>query len=188
MSGQLYFTDRVADFVAGWVAGCAGVLVSHPFDTIKVRLQGQGVVANAPVKYTGTIHCLLETVRKEKVYGLFKGITPPLLGTAAWNALVFGVYGNTMKALTKSEDREKYSVLHTTIAGVAVAFAQSVIICPLELIKSRLQIQTDSKHRLYKGEFVLCFFQKVQGCRYLGINAGKTRALKIEEMARHLIG
>ena len=88
-----------------------------------------------------------------------------------------------MKVLTKVEDREKYSVLHTTIAGVAVAFAQSVIICPLELIKSRLQIQTDSKHRLYKGGFV--FNAPFRSYR---IFTGNTRQLKAAEMIHFLIG
>jgi len=27
------------DFMAGWVGGCAGLLVGHPFDTLKVRQQ-----------------------------------------------------------------------------------------------------------------------------------------------------
>jgi len=39
--------DASAHFIAGWVSGCAGVLVSHPFDTVKVRLQTQGVIEGA---------------------------------------------------------------------------------------------------------------------------------------------
>ena len=87
-----------------------------------------------------------------------------------------------MKVLTKMEDREKYSVVHTTIAGVAVAFAQSVIICPLELIKSRLQIQTDSKHRLYKGGFVFD-----APLRVYRVFTGKTRQLKAVEIIHVVI-
>lgn len=33
--------SRTKDFVAGIVAGMGGLLVGHPFDTVKVRLQTQ---------------------------------------------------------------------------------------------------------------------------------------------------
>ncbi|XP_065066539.1 mitochondrial basic amino acids transporter-like [Rhopilema esculentum] len=151
MPNGAYFLDQVAEFISGWIAGCAGVLVSHPFDTVRIRLQSQGVVPDSPLKYNGTIHCLVETVKKEKVYGLFKGITPPLLGTAAWNAVVFGVYGNVMRVLSEGKEQERPSFKNTIIASVAVAFAQSLIICPMELVKCRLQVQTNSSNRLYKG-------------------------------------
>eukprot|EP00794_Sanderia_malayensis_P020318 gene20319-22317_t len=166
--------DRLADFLAGWIGGCAGVAVSHPFDTVKVRLQSQGVQGSA-VRYTGTFHCLFETVKKEKVQGLFKGITPPLIGTAAWNAIVFGVYGTSINYLAKNDAKARHSLKNISIAAVTVAFAQSVIICPVELIKSRLQIQTTSASQAeYRGvtDCVRKIYRK-NGFRgfYLGMNA-----------------
>ena len=29
----------MSEFVAGWVGGCCGILLGHPFDTLKVRQQ-----------------------------------------------------------------------------------------------------------------------------------------------------
>ena len=88
---------------------------------------------------------------------MFKGVTPPLIGTAIWNSVVFGVYGNVMRILSnedrKVDNESGYSFRKTTIASVLVGFAQSIIICPMELIKSRLQVQVDSTNKLYKGIF-----------------------------------
>ncbi len=74
--------------------GAAGVIVGHPFDTVKVRLQTQ---SNG--KYRGITHCFLSIIRQESPSGLYKGITSPLTGLAFINAICFGVYGNTLKKL-----------------------------------------------------------------------------------------
>uniref|UniRef100_A0A915L4U1 Uncharacterized protein n=1 Tax=Romanomermis culicivorax TaxID=13658 RepID=A0A915L4U1_ROMCU len=57
------------DFAAGLVGGAAGVLVGHPFDTVKARLQTQHLGGI----YKGTLHCFTEIARKESFLGLYKG-------------------------------------------------------------------------------------------------------------------
>ena len=29
----------MSEFLAGWIGGCCGILIGHPFDTLKVRQQ-----------------------------------------------------------------------------------------------------------------------------------------------------
>lgn len=60
-------------FVAGVFSGMAKLTVGHPFDTIKVRLQ-------TSTQFNGPLDCLVQTLRKEGVAGIYKGATPPLLG------------------------------------------------------------------------------------------------------------
>lgn len=64
------------NFIAGTFGGIGGVLAGHPFDTIKVRLQNQ---TSDNMKYKGTIHCMRTIVKEETVFGLFKGITSPMV-------------------------------------------------------------------------------------------------------------
>lgn len=45
------------------------------FDTIKVRLQ-----TTQEAQFRGPLDCLLQTIRKEGIAGLYKGATPPLVG------------------------------------------------------------------------------------------------------------
>ena len=72
-------------FLAGIVSGITKLLVGHPFDTIKVRLQidGSGI-------YKGPWDCFAKTVRREGLFALYKGATPPLIGWAAMDSVHMG--------------------------------------------------------------------------------------------------
>jgi solute carrier family 25 carnitine/acylcarnitine transporter 20/29 len=63
---------ELQSFIGGCFGGFAGILVSYPFDTIKVRIQNQSI---SSLCYNGAIDCLRKTVAKESViYYLFKNI------------------------------------------------------------------------------------------------------------------
>lgn len=121
------------DFIAGCLGGCAGVLVGHPFDTVKVRLQTQD---SSNKMYRGTLHCLSTIVKQESFQGLFKGMSSPMVGLAAINAIVFGVYGNIMKASSSPK-----SLQSQFLAGSTAGLIQSFVTSPMELAKTRMQLQ-----------------------------------------------
>jgi len=147
------------DFFAGCVGGCAGVLVGHPFDTIKVRIQTQD--ARNP-QYRGTFHCLSTIVRKESVKGLYKGISSPMAGVTAVNAIIFGVYGNVQRNMPCPD-----SLLSVFLAGSTAGIVQSVICSPMELAKTRLQLQADLNLTGTVGTNTKSFKDKVR-TRYSG--------------------
>ncbi|XP_065331830.1 mitochondrial basic amino acids transporter-like [Cloeon dipterum] len=125
------------DFFAGCVGGCSGVLVGHPLDTIKVRLQTQDF--RNPV-YRGTYHCFRTIVEKESVRGLYKGMSSPLAGVACVNAIIFGVQGNIQRRLSNPDSLHSHF-----IAGAAAGLSQSWVASPLELAKTRMQIQQGNR-------------------------------------------
>lgn len=155
------------DFVAGCIGGGAGVLVGHPFDTVKVRLQVQSV--DKPL-YRGTFHCFQSIIHQESVFGLYKGIGSPMMGLAFINAIVFGVQGNTMRYLGQD------TPLNQFLAGAAAGTIQCVICCPMELAKTRMQMQgtgekKKSARKLYKNSLdCLVRIYRKEGIR--GINRG----------------
>ncbi|XP_055684510.1 mitochondrial basic amino acids transporter [Lutzomyia longipalpis] len=124
------------DFVAGCLGGCAGVLVGHPFDTVKVNLQTQDY---RNPQYRGTFHCLRTIVARDSVRGLYRGMASPMAGVAFVNAIVFGVYGNVQR---RTENPN--SLISHFMAGSAAGLAQSIVCSPMELIKTRLQLQTEA--------------------------------------------
>ncbi|KAJ3330043.1 hypothetical protein HDU76_006539 [Blyttiomyces sp. JEL0837] len=128
------------DFVAGTIGGAAGVVVGHPLDTIKVRLQTQAMQAG-PKRYTGTVNCLLTIVREEKFSGLYKGMASPLIGVAVINSLLFGVYGWFLHHI--NGDRPTPTVSAIFWAGCASGLINAFVSCPMELVKIRLQNQHD---------------------------------------------
>jgi solute carrier family 25 carnitine/acylcarnitine transporter 20/29 len=113
------------------------VIVGHPLDTVKVHLQTQD--AKNP-RYRGTVHCLRSLMAKEGVRGVYKGITSPLAGVAAINAIVFGVYGNTQRNLSNPDTLKSHF-----IAGGTAGLFQSFLCSPMELAKSRLQVSDGTK-------------------------------------------
>ncbi|XP_069941873.1 solute carrier family 25 member 45 isoform X2 [Cherax quadricarinatus] len=160
------------DFVAGWIGGCAGLLVGQPMDTIKVRQQ--------TLKRMNSVNYAISIFKYEGIRGFYKGLGFPLLASGTLNSLFFGVYGNSIRWL--SEGKQKPSVSDVLIAGSAGGVAQLVVACPVDLIKIKMQMQTgSSRHDLgnsfetkYRGP-VLCLqdiYKKggVAGC-YTGFNS-----------------
>jgi solute carrier family 25 carnitine/acylcarnitine transporter 20/29 len=71
----------VIDFLSGSISGAAGVIIGHPLDTIKCRMQID------PSTYSNMLKTSLKIVRKEKIWGLFKGCLSPTLFAIPINAM-----------------------------------------------------------------------------------------------------
>lgn len=130
------------DLTAGTLAGVAQLLVGHPFDTIKVKLQAQPTPApGQPPMYSGAMDAVRKTIAAEGAKGLYAGIGPPLATVAVFNAVLFTARGQ-MENLLRSSPEEKLSVGKQFIAGGGAGFAVSFVACPTELVKCRLQAQS----------------------------------------------
>ncbi|KAG5228720.1 Mitochondrial carnitine/acylcarnitine carrier family protein [Salix suchowensis] len=119
------------DLTAGTVGGAAQLIVGHPFDTIKVKLQSQPapLPGQAP-KFAGAVDA-----------GLYKGMGAPLATVAAFNAVLFSVRGQ-METLLRSQPGAPLTVNQQVAAGAGAGVAVSFLACPTELIKCRLQAQS----------------------------------------------
>ncbi|KAK1422367.1 hypothetical protein QVD17_25443 [Tagetes erecta] len=141
-------------YVAGLVSGVSMVIVGHPFDTVKVKLQKHNTEAHG-FKYRSGFHCTTRILKTEGVRGLYRGATPSFVGMAIESSLVFGIYSQTKQALQGGDFNRKPE---PHIIVPSAAFAGSIIsfvLCPSELLKCRMQIQgTDSvvpNYRKYSG-------------------------------------
>ena len=63
------------DYIAGVAGGVAVVVVGHPFDTTKTRLQ-----TSPRGYYTGTLDCVRKTLSAEGPRGFYAGMLSPLVG------------------------------------------------------------------------------------------------------------
>lgn len=130
------------DFVAGCFGGAAQLVVGHPFDTIKVKLQSQPKPppGEAPM-YNGAFDATKKTLAEQGPRGLFKGMGAPLATVAFFNAVLFTSRGQ-MEQLLKHEDGSPLDVSDQFVAGLGAGVAASMVACPTELIKCRLQAQS----------------------------------------------
>lgn len=134
--------DVAKDLTAGTVGGAAQLIVGHPFDTIKVKLQSQpSPLPGQPPKFSGAMDAVRQTLAAEGPRGLYKGMGAPLATVAAFNAVLFTVRGQ-METLVRSEPGAPLSVNQQVVCGAAAGVAVSFLACPTELIKCRLQAQS----------------------------------------------
>ncbi|KAI8808560.1 mitochondrial carrier domain-containing protein [Cladochytrium replicatum] len=143
--------DQVKSFLSGGAAGVASVLVGHPFDTLKVRLQTSN-------QYKGLADCFRQTVAKEGFFGLYKGITSPLIGVTPMFAVSFWGYDVGQQLVYASTPNRKSKDLTMTeyaLAGGFSAVPQTIITTPMERIKVMLQTQDTAggSGKKYKGMF-----------------------------------
>lgn len=147
------------------------MLVGHPLDTVKVHMQTQN---HLNPMYRNTWHCLTKIAQQESIRGLYRGMSSPMAGVAAVNAIAFGVYGNVQR-MTGDPNGLKGHFL----AGSAAGLCQSLICSPMELIKTRLQLQhTNPKAIQFQNPFQclrhIWRTEKVRGVfRGLGITAAR---------------
>ncbi|GAB6021107.1 hypothetical protein CHUAL_003740 [Chamberlinius hualienensis] len=135
------------DFAAGCLAGSAGVFVGHPLDTLKVKLQtssNQSLLSNIKLTY-----------EQKKIGGFFRGMTFPLITSGFINSIFFGVYGRACTVLGEDNYRNitkdvKPSFARIYLAGCAGGLAQVGFVIPFELVKVKLQAETDGK-LVYRG-------------------------------------
>ncbi|XP_059202322.1 solute carrier family 25 member 48 [Centropristis striata] len=129
---------RLDDFIAGWIGGASSVVVGHPLDTVKTRLQaGKG--------YKNTLHCVLTIYRKETAVGFFKGMSFPLASITAYNSVVFGFFNNTQRLISQyryGDGRHPCGMADLTVASMLTGLVSVGLGAPVDLVKIRLQMQT----------------------------------------------
>ncbi|KAF2859497.1 mitochondrial carrier [Piedraia hortae CBS 480.64] len=138
--------QSLRDLVAGGVGGVCAVIVGHPFDLVKVRLQ----TAEKGV-YTGAMDVVRKTVAREGL-GLYAGVSAPLVGVTPMFAVSFWGYGvgkQLVESMSKAEDGQ-FTVGQVSAAGFFSAIPMTLITAPFERVKIILQIQ--GQKQLAPGE------------------------------------
>lgn len=83
---------------AGMASSTIAQVFSYPLALIRTRLQAQGGHGGMPVKYSGMMDVVQQTVRREGIGGLYKGVLPNLLKLAPAAGISWYVFEET-KAL-----------------------------------------------------------------------------------------
>ena len=126
--------------IAGTVGGLISVIVGHPLDTIKVRLQAMEILAQKR-KFSGTLDCIMQTVRKEGAVALFKGLTPHMvMSVPSWSLLFWG-YGMGLKLQSKDQNFDKLGSFEFFNAGLFSGSCVAAVFVPFFHVKCKLQVQ-----------------------------------------------
>jgi solute carrier family 25 carnitine/acylcarnitine transporter 20/29 len=116
-------------FLAGTASGIALVLVGHPLDTVRVRMQ---------LGERSFLAAVASVSRAGGVRGFYAGMGPPLLFTGAINTVLWGLTFSCIDAMAAAGvggGPTQRTVLASVPCGVAIA----LLVTPVEGIKSRMQ-------------------------------------------------
>ncbi|KAG2445372.1 hypothetical protein HYH02_008837 [Chlamydomonas schloesseri] len=126
--------------LAGACAGMTATALTHPLDTVRLRL----ALPNHP--YKGAIDAATTMVRTEGMISLYKGLVPTLIGIAPYAALNFASYDLIKKWMYHGE-RPQSAVANLMVGGASGTIAASVCY-PLDTIRRRMQM----KGQAYKNQ------------------------------------
>ena len=134
--------------VNGALGGICLTIAGHPMDLLKVRLQtGTG--------NTSAITMLKQTLKQDGFYGLYRGVSAPLISSVPFCQICFVGYeiGKSIAANTTSDHPDQpLTFKQNAAAGAFSGLCSSVIVTPSDRIKTLLQIQGQSNSAThYKG-------------------------------------
>ncbi|KOS17450.1 Mitochondrial carnitine carrier [Escovopsis weberi] len=140
-SAQSSLASQLRSFAAGGFGGICAVVVGHPFDLVKVRLQ----TADRGV-YSSAVDVVRKSVARDGLRrGLYAGVSAPLVGVTPMFAVSFWGYdaGKQLVASLSPPDSATggLSIPQIAAAGFLSAIPMTAITAPFERVKVILQVQ-----------------------------------------------
>ncbi|XP_040569151.1 mitochondrial ornithine transporter 1 [Lepeophtheirus salmonis] len=133
-----YLTHSLIDLLSGSLAGCSNVLIGLPFDTLKVKMQ------TYPLVYPTFSSAFIKTFKNEGILkGFYSGYGPSLAANVGENAVLFYAYGWCRECVLPNffGVSSNASPIWNAIAGSMASTFSSLVLCPTEMVKCRLQVQ-----------------------------------------------
>jgi solute carrier family 25 citrate transporter 1 len=135
--------SAATNLIAGGGAGMMEALVCHPLDTIKVRMQLSRRGRTPGTKKRGFVMTGRDIVKRETVFGLYKGLGAVLTGIVPKMAIRFTSYEWYKQFLADKDGN--VSSRATFLAGLAAGVTEAVaVVTPMEVVKIRMQAQYHS--------------------------------------------
>ncbi|KAJ1639219.1 mitochondrial carrier domain-containing protein [Pavlovales sp. CCMP2436] len=129
-SSAVRLDPLAVELLAGGAGGALGVAVGQPFDFVKVRLQSQTL-------YSGPWDCLRKVAKQEGLFGVYRGIMPPVLNSFLLNAIMFGGYGQVQGWM---RDSDVNPVTRSFVAGSYAGLISCAALVPFDVVKCQMQV------------------------------------------------
>jgi len=193
--------------LAGISGGVLSTLVLHPIDLVKIRfqvhegfstVQGKVGVPKRP-HYTGVFDAFKTIYGQEGVKGLYRGVSPNVVGAGLSWGLYFLIYNLSKTRLQQYTCRDHLSALEHVLAASEAGVLTLMLTNPIWVVKTRLCLQYDVPHvqagtRFYTGmtDCLLKVYRK-EGVRGLykgfipgavGVSHGALQFMAYEELKK----
>jgi len=131
--------------LSGFNSGVLSLLVGHPFDTLKVRMQ-----VNSEKRFSGSMK------------NLYRGIGPPLIGMGIQTAGNFGIYANS-RYFYETRFFGENSLVAVYLGGLTAGVSLAIISLPTSVVKVQQQMSSSGLNMIDTAKRI----KQVQGIRGL---------------------
>ena len=150
----IWWKEGLLTLISGTTYGMTSIVVGHPMDTVKTKMQAQ-TTFNVDAGLKTTCKRIWE---KEGVRGFYRGALSPLIGSIIFRSLQFSVFESTFtyfkdnKTLTKDIPYTYGVQPRVILGGLFAAAVRTVIECPFEYAKVKKQTrQSWNIFSVYRG-------------------------------------
>ena len=147
-------TSKTIPLVAGLLGGGTSTVLLYPLDLVKVRLQVNESPGNSGSKHFTNnrtmVRMLRNVLKHEGFVGIYQGLTPAVIGSAAsWGGYFFFYEGLKIKMMERKRQLDNKNVnekvtLNPLDNFTAACISGAIMVGltnPLWLIKTRMQLQ-----------------------------------------------
>jgi solute carrier family 25 (mitochondrial uncoupling protein), member 27 len=127
---------------AGMICGAVGQFLASPADLVKVRLQldGKRKLQGLAPRYKGTVDAFGAILRKEGLFGFWRGVAPNCQRAALVNLGDLTAYDTTKRLMLRYTTVGDTMITHA-LASAMSSLAASVFGTPADVIKTRVMNQ-----------------------------------------------
>jgi solute carrier family 25 carnitine/acylcarnitine transporter 20/29 len=124
-------------FIAGSISGMASIVVCHPFDVLRTKIQ----LSTTNLSYYKILQ------NEFHFSNLYKGFLVPFAAQGLYKAIVFSTFSFSNNYLHRGEQ----SSLSTFFSGLLAGTLNSFVVSPVELVRTRiiLENKTANSNQLY---------------------------------------
>ncbi|KAL4508498.1 hypothetical protein ABPG72_003802 [Tetrahymena utriculariae] len=151
----IYFTS-----IASTVSGILTKFLVHPLDTLKNKLQVSTLRLDSNnITRHFFKEITVQTWKQEGVKGFYKGVGISAIGSAPAFSLFMTTYEYTKQVINKKQLFEGQNFIKHMICGFNAELISCILWLPIDVLKQRLQVQTNLGIYQYKNSFDA--FQKI---------------------------
>ncbi|KAI9634390.1 putative flavin-adenine dinucleotide transporter [Dioszegia hungarica] len=155
---SLFGDPSIDHAVAGFTAGTVATLIMHPLDLIKVRFQLAGntlasssMTSKRPGFGRAVYGALEDAVRADGWKGLYRGLSPNLVGSASSWGLYFLFYNTIKKQMQQRDPNNRTSGGQHLLAAAEASAAVAMLTNPIWVVKTRVFGTARTDSTAYKG-------------------------------------
>lgn len=165
-------------FLAGSAAGCTAVIMTYPFDLVRVRLAFE--TGRGP-----TIRTICSEIWREgtpSIFNFYRGFVPTVVGMIPYAGVSFWTYESLKGVVGRYGEVGSWSTL--ACGAVAGILAQSVSY-PFEVVRRHIQVSgiSNASHRTMIGTGKDIIARRGFGGLYVGLGIGFMKVVPLHAVS-----